>query len=148
MAPRVLDLLAAPDQAGLALLSDPGILRTDTTLWMSTNTARMRNSCVASRWQCEVQLVRLAQMAWHEDPLLQPLYLSGDANRRASWCEHHHCNVRHRACTHSENSIFGCRGRLLWLSTFSPKAFKNKSLYWHSVKIKNNKKTSNKPSVH
>lgn len=41
-----------------------------------------------------------------------------------------------RACTYSENSIFGCTGRLLWLSTFNPRAFKNKSIDWHSVQIK------------
>lgn len=49
VAPCVLDLLATPDQAGLVLLSDPCILRTDTTLWLSTNTAKTRCNYVASR---------------------------------------------------------------------------------------------------
>lgn len=71
VAPWVLDLLVTPVQAGLALLSDPWFLWTQThtqnIVAEKTNTTNLKQSCCgAISTQFELQLVRLVQMPKHD----------------------------------------------------------------------------------
>lgn len=79
VAPCLLDLPVTPGPAGLALLSDPCNLRTDTTTWISVWRRCCKNACGH-----HVQLVKLVQVSYHKDRLC--LHLPRDPSEQSGLC--------------------------------------------------------------